>query len=73
MRPATDVCGPETIKVLQQIFDSVWFEMKQDPAFAFADEPLLREQVSRKVMDLAHDDVLDVEGIKQKVIASFHL
>jgi hypothetical protein len=24
-------------------------------------------------MDLAHDDVLDVEGIKQKVIASFHL
>jgi hypothetical protein len=47
--------------------------MKQDPAFAFADEPLLREQVSRRVMDLAHDDVLDVEGIKQKVIASFHL
>jgi hypothetical protein len=71
MRAETDVCGPDTLKVLQQIFDSVWLEMKHNPAFHFADETTLREQVSRRVLDVASGDVLDVETIKQKVIASF--
>ena len=71
MRTETGVCGPDTLKVLQHIYDSVWFEMKQNPAFHFADEQVLREQVSRRVIDLANGDVLDLDGIKQKVIASF--
>jgi hypothetical protein len=71
MRAQIDVCGPDQLKVLQQIFDSVWFQMKQDPAFCFADEEKLREQVSRRVIECANGDVLNVDGIKRSVLAAF--
>lgn len=71
MRTQFDVCGPDQLKVLQQIFDSVWFQMQQDPGFLFFDEEKLREKVSRRVIEFAKGDVLDMDGIKQKVIASF--
>jgi hypothetical protein len=71
MRTQIDVCGPDQLKVLQQIFDSVWFQMKQAPAFCFADEEKLREQISRRVLECANGDVLNVEAIKQSVLATF--
>jgi hypothetical protein len=71
MRTQLDVCDSDHLKVLQQIFDSVWFQMKQNPAFGFADEESLREKVSRRVIERANGDILDVEGIKQSVLASF--
>jgi hypothetical protein len=71
MRTQLDVCDSDHLKVLQQIFDSVWFQMKQNAAFGFADEERLREQVSRRVIERANGDILDVEGIKQSVMASF--
>lgn len=71
MRTQLDVCDSDHLKVLQQIFDSVWFQMKQNPAFGFADEERLREQVSRRVIERANGDILDVEGIKQSVLSSF--
>jgi hypothetical protein len=71
MRTALDVCDSDHLKVLQQIFDSVWFQMKQSPAFGFGDEEKLREQVSRRVIERANGDIFDVEEIKQSVLASF--
>ena len=71
MRTQLNVCDSDHLKVLQQIFDSVWFQMRQGPAFGFADEERLREQVSRRVMERASGDILDVEGIKQSVLTSF--
>lgn len=71
MRTTIDVCGPDKLKVLQQIFDSVWLQMKQDPTLPCADDDTLREQVSRRVMEFANRDVLDVNGIKRKVLNSF--
>jgi hypothetical protein len=71
MRTQIDVYGPDQLKVLQQIFDSVWFEMKQDPNFLFVEEEKLREQVSRRVIESVDGDILDIDGIKRSVLASF--
>jgi hypothetical protein len=69
MRTGIDVCGPDTLKVLQQIFDSVWFQMQQEGLVDPADESM-REQISRLVIHNADGDVLDVDGIKRAVLAS---
>lgn len=69
MRTAMDVCGPDQLKVLQQVFDSIWCEMQHDPAFQFADQDELRNRVSRQVVESACNDLLDVEGIKRKVMS----
>jgi hypothetical protein len=45
--------------------------MPQDPGLLFADEEKLREKLSRRVIEFAKGDVLDMDGIKQRVIASF--
>jgi hypothetical protein len=45
--------------------------MPQDPGLLFAGEEKLREKLSRRVIEFAKGDVLDMDGIKQKVIASF--
>lgn len=71
MRTELAVNSPDELKVLQQIFDSVWFQLKQDPAFHFADQDKLREQVSRRVIESANGDILDIEEIKRSVLASF--
>ena len=71
MRTQIDVYGPDQLKVLQQIFDSVWFEMKQDPGFLFVEEDKLREQVSRRVIESANGDIFDIDGIKRSVLAFF--
>jgi hypothetical protein len=71
MRTHIDVYGPDQLKVLQQIFDSVWYQMKQDPGFMFADEGQLRERVSRRVIESVNGDILDSDAIKQSVLASF--
>jgi hypothetical protein len=71
MRTAINVCGPDELNVLQQIFDSVWIQLKQDPAFHLTDQEMLREQISRKVVECIGDDILDIDGIRQSVLASF--
>jgi hypothetical protein len=69
MRAGVDVCGPDTLKVLQQIFDSIWFQMKQEGLVDPADIRM-REQISRLVIENVDGDVLDVDGIKRAVLAS---
>jgi hypothetical protein len=69
MRTGIGVCGPDALKVLQQIFDSVWFQMEQEGLVDPADQSM-REQISRLVIDNVDGDVLDVDGIKRAVLAS---
>lgn len=71
MRSGHTLCGPDELTVLQQVFDSVWVQLQQDPAFLFADEAALRDQVSRRVVECASGDLLDMNGIKRKVLTSF--
>jgi hypothetical protein len=66
MRTGTQVCGPDELKVLQQIVNSLWLELRP------ADRgPELHLRVSRQVVRYAGNDLLDVEGIKRAVRASF--
>ncbi|HEY7748118.1 MAG TPA: hypothetical protein VH933_05525 [Aestuariivirgaceae bacterium] len=69
MRTGIDVCGPDQLKILQQIFDCVWLEMLKEGNVDTTDE-ILRNSVSRRVMDHAHGDIWDVEGIKRAVLKS---
>jgi hypothetical protein len=71
MRTGTDVCGPDQLKILQQIFDSVWQQMKLDPNFHIVEEEELRLQVSQRVLAYAEPDLLDINGIKHRVLRSF--
>jgi hypothetical protein len=71
MRTHIDVYGPDQLKVLQQIFDSVWFQLKQDPSFVHAHGDKLREQLSRRVIESVNGDILDIDAIKRSVLASF--
>jgi hypothetical protein len=71
MRTGTDVCGPDQLKILQQIFDSVWQQVKLDPNFHIVEEEELRLQVSQRVMAYAERDLLDINGIKYRVLRSF--
>jgi hypothetical protein len=71
MRTGMNVCGPDQLKVLQQIFDSVWLQMKQDPNFHVDEEEELRLEVSQRVMACAERDLLDFNEIKSRVLQSF--
>jgi hypothetical protein len=70
MRSSGHVCGPDELKLLQQIFDSILSELEQEPASCFADPPVLRLQVARSVMERASGDLLDVNTIKHSVLNS---
>jgi hypothetical protein len=70
MRTGMDVCGPDQLKVLQQIFDSVWLQMKQDSNFQLAEEEELRREVSQRVIAFAGQDLFDLNGIKSRVLKS---
>ena len=67
MRHGIHVCGPDELKVLQQITNSVVQELRQ----AGLADANLRLRVGRKVFKYASGDVLNVDGIKQSVLASF--
>jgi hypothetical protein len=70
MRGGTDVWGPDQLKILQQIFDSVWIQIREEPQFKSVEEEMLRRHVSRRVMAYAEADVLDVNAIRGRVLRS---
>jgi hypothetical protein len=69
MRTGVNVCGPDQLKVLQQVFDSLWHEMEREGIVDALDETM-RDRVSRLVIDNADPDVLDVKRIKEAVLSS---
>ena len=62
MRPRNDVYGPDALKVLQQINDRVWQQLKLQTEVGPLDGHF-RQKVSRLVLEKSKDDPLDYEGI----------
>jgi len=54
MRTGSQVCGPDELKVLQQIFDSVWRDFKGRQGYEVA-----RRRVSAQVFRFVDGDILD--------------
>jgi hypothetical protein len=71
MRKGTLVCGPDELKVLQEILDSCVGQLKDCPTHRHADEAKLRLRVAKQVLKYAAKDILDVSTIKRKVLATF--
>jgi hypothetical protein len=65
MRKGTLVCGPDELKVLQQILDSCMGQLKNHLTHRHADEAQLR--AAKQVLRHAAKDILDVSTIKRKV------
>jgi hypothetical protein len=69
MRPRNDVYGPDALKVLQQINDRVWQQLKLQTEVGPLDRHF-RQKVSRLVLEKSKDDPLDYEGIYLAVMQS---
>ena len=63
---------PDQLKVLQQVFRSVWAEL-EDAGRVKRDDENMRRYVSGLVMAHATPDYLNVEGIKEQVRRSLKL
>lgn len=63
MRTNLNVCGPDQLRVLQQVFNAVWKELEDDGRAAPGDRAL-KDWVAAKIMSCADGDVLDVEWVK---------
>jgi hypothetical protein len=68
-RTGTHVCGPNELKVLQQIFDAIWLYLRKDGR-VYADDEVVRRWVAARVFRFAGSDVVDAETIKAAVIQS---
>jgi hypothetical protein len=62
----------EQMKVLQQVFDSIWDELEEAGRVQAADENM-RQYVSGLVMSHAAPDYLNVKAIKEQVRRSLKL
>lgn len=69
MRTGSQVCGPDELKVLQQIFDSVWLDLVKDGKVHENDE-VARRRVSAQMFKFVDGDIMDVEAIKSAVLKS---
>jgi hypothetical protein len=70
MHAETGVCGPERLKILQQVFDSIWQELQREGR-AGPDDETLRQWVAAQVFASANRDVMDVEWVRWVVFNSF--
>ena len=66
------VYTPNEVKVLLQVFQSIWEELVQTGR-VHADDAHMRQYVSGLVMAHASPDCLNVEGIKEQVRRSLKL
>jgi hypothetical protein len=72
MRTRNDVCGPDELKVLQQIFDSIWLQLEHDGRVR-SDDQGVRLGIAARVIACAKDrDLLDFEAISSAVLGSLH-
>jgi hypothetical protein len=69
MRAHSDIYGPDAHKVLQQINDRIWEELKLQTEIGPLDRRF-RQKVSRLVLQKSKDDPLDCEGIYLAVMQS---
>lgn len=72
MRSGTQVYGPDELKILQQIVESVLEQLSRRAAYRKVDRAALRRRISRQVFKYAKRDVLSVDAIRQAVLATFH-
>lgn len=63
--------GPYGLKALQNVFDSVWDQMRDHPALSSVDTHALRQQISRKVFECVVSDGIDVHHIECEVMSAF--
>lgn len=63
MRTNLQVCGPDQLRVLQQIFNTIWKELENGGRAAPGDK-VLKDWVAAKVISCADGDVLDLEWVK---------
>ena len=66
------VYTPDQMKVLQQVFESIWDELEDAGRVQAADENM-RRYVSGLVMSHAAPDYLNVEAIREQVRRSLKL
>jgi hypothetical protein len=71
MRTCTTVCGPDELKVLDQIVDSIVNQLKHNRRYSGVDQTRIRERISKQVFQQARRDVLNVDGIRRRVLAAF--
>jgi hypothetical protein len=64
--------SPDQVKILRQVFQSIWDELEQAGRVRSSDANM-RQYVSGLVMTHATTDYLDVEGIKEQVRRSLQL
>jgi hypothetical protein len=70
MQTQVKVCGPDELKLLQQVFDAVWLELQNRQSVRSGDEAL-RQLLSRRVMALAHRHAASSDDLRQEVLKSF--
>ena len=68
MQTRKDVWGPDALKALQQIFDSV---LDQLAGQVDVGNEQVRDEISRLVIQNMVHDLLDVEAVRQGVVTTF--
>ena len=68
MRPG--VFGPDSLKVLQQIFDVVWKQVLEENGDTR--DPVLRWRVSKLVLEKAKLGIFDLDGIRLAVLQALN-
>lgn len=67
MRRECQAFGPDELKVLSQIITSASLELQK---MGSDDCDQLRERIARQALKYASDDLLNINEIRQKVVAS---
>jgi hypothetical protein len=72
MQTQVKVCGPDDLKLLQQVFDAVWLELQNRQSVRSGDDAL-RQLLSKRVMALAHRCSASSDALRQEVLKSFEV
>jgi hypothetical protein len=71
MRRSTRLYGPDELKVIEQIVDAVVAQLSRGKRLDAAEKKRLRERVSKQVFKLSNAELLEVDAIRQRVLAAF--
>jgi hypothetical protein len=71
MRRSTRLYGPDELKVLEQIVDALVDQLSRGKRLDTAEKKRPPERVSKQVFKQSNADLLEVDAIRQRVLASF--
>jgi hypothetical protein len=71
MRRSTRLYGPDELEVIEQIVDAVFYKLSREKRLDTAYKKRLRERVSKQVFKQSNAELLEVDAIRQRVLAAF--